>query len=225
MPNATLAAFCLAVTTATASHATIVVDDFSTPQGPTSVAGEVTGSGILGGTRDYSPFTGSLDVSGGQAKLISEEIVPDDDTGATSTQAQAFLIYGSTDGTRDLNLDLSDPDIVFIINIASIGTPTDFPLFLNLRIRTAEGEQARVAQPEITQAGLFQVPIGDFFQGDANPADLTDIDLISFEFASSSIVADPITISSILIVPEPASALLLVALGLATTVARPRRSA
>ncbi|MEM9252993.1 MAG: hypothetical protein AAGB29_11645, partial [Planctomycetota bacterium] len=207
------------------AHATILVDDFSTPQGPISVPDEVSGGGILGGTREYFSFDdGLLDVSGGQAKLISDEfdLFPGPGTGTGTT---AFLDYGSIDGTRDLNLDLSDPDLAFVINVASIGTPTEFDLNLNLRIRTAGGEQASTTTTAITQAGGFIVPIGDFVQGDVNPANLTDIDRISFEFASSSIVADPIVIDSILIVPEPASGLLAVALGVAVGVARPRRSA
>lgn len=225
MYDKTLATICLALGSATAAHATILVDDFSTPQGPTSVPDEVSGSGILGGTREYFSFDdGLLDVSGGQAKLISEEFSLDPEPG-TATGTTAFLDYGSIDGTRNLNLDLSDPDLAFVINVASIGTPTGFDLNLNLRITTAGGEQGSIADPIITQAGSVIVPIGDFFQNGVNPVDFTDIDRISFEFASSSIVADPIVIDSILIVPEPASGLLAVAIGITLGVARPRRSA
>ncbi|MEM9656813.1 MAG: hypothetical protein AAF961_00495, partial [Planctomycetota bacterium] len=63
-----------------------------------------------------------------------------------------------------------------------------------------------IAQLIITQAGALEIPLSEFFQNDPEPADLSDIDRISFEFASSAAVSgNPLTISSLAVVPEPSA--------------------
>ncbi|MEO1497013.1 MAG: hypothetical protein AAFV43_07685 [Planctomycetota bacterium] len=218
------AAALLALAIANPASATLIIDDFSTDQSRTGSSGDVSGTGIVGGARTFVAGEGEFEVTGGQARFITQ--LSSSDT--FNSVFRGFLNYGGIDGTSDLNLDLSSFASTggILFDVASLGNGADFDPLLTIRLVTAGTGLGSTAQPEFTASGAVLVPFSSFFQGGPNGlADMSDIDWISFDFTSSAQVGGPqFTLNSISVVPEPSACLCFLAISVVVGSARSRRS-
>lgn len=211
---ATSLVFCAAVLFAPVDATAVLIDDYSTVQGPlvSSTSDFAVGGGILGGERDVQVIQGVLGVSVGAGSGVGFLTVSGTEDPSDPELTLFEYVYdgidGSTTNAQSLGpVDLTDGGLsdAFLLDVLSISGEVPIQIAIN-----EAGEIARIANVVLDSTGTLVLPFSIFSAGTADFASTQSIQLLFGDFdESAGIEYDNFRTGSADEIPEPGTVILL----------------